>query len=89
MLDAGEAEAIALAIAIKADLVLLDENEARRVARLHGLRYTGVVGVLLIAKSEGRIAAMKDCLDRLAESGFRLSKSLRAEVLKLAKEEEA
>jgi predicted nucleic acid-binding protein len=36
-LDQGEAESIALAIDLKADLVLLDEREARHAARRLGL----------------------------------------------------
>ena len=41
-LDRGEAEAIALALQIKADRVLLDEQEGRRIAKLLNLEVTGV-----------------------------------------------
>jgi len=45
-LDEGEAESIALAIEIKADVILLDERDARRVARSMGLQVLGTVGIL-------------------------------------------
>jgi predicted nucleic acid-binding protein len=45
-LDAGERAAIALAIEIKADLILIDEAAGRREAKELGMRITGTVGVL-------------------------------------------
>jgi len=41
-LDRGEAEAIALAVRVKADWTLLDERERRRVAKSLGLKVVGV-----------------------------------------------
>ena len=49
-LDAGEAEAIALAVEIDDALLLMDERLGRDTARHCGIRYTGVVGVLIDAK---------------------------------------
>jgi hypothetical protein len=49
-LHRGEAEAIALALEIKADWLLMDEREGRAVARQLGLQVTGVLGVLLRGK---------------------------------------
>lgn len=46
-LHQGEAETIALALEIAADLVLLDEKEARHLAQRLGLRVVGVVGLLI------------------------------------------
>lgn len=47
LLDSGEAATLAYALEANADLVLLDEREARHTARRHGLSMTGVVGILL------------------------------------------
>jgi hypothetical protein len=47
--DRGEAAALAYAIDANADLVMLDELDARRVARCHDRSVTGVLGVLLRA----------------------------------------
>ena len=41
-LGAGESEAIALALEIKADLLLMDEHLGRETARHFGLRYIGL-----------------------------------------------
>lgn len=45
-LDAGEAEAIALALEVGADLLLMDDRLGRETARYLGLRYVGLIGVL-------------------------------------------
>jgi len=58
-LDPGEAEAIALALELSADLILLDERDGRSAAERAGLRVTGVLGVLLRAKNNGQIQLIK------------------------------
>ena len=86
-LDRGESETIALAIEQKADLVLMDEAEGRHKANRLGLNVTGVIGILLEAKSNGHIAQIRPLLDKLRqEAGFYLSKRVYNETLKLADE---
>ena len=76
-LDDGEAEAIALAVQEKPDLVLLDESEARKVAGVLGLSKTGVIGLLIRAKQVGKVASLKERLDRLrSDGGFWIDDSL-------------
>lgn len=86
-LDAGESEAIALAIEVRADGILMDEKAGRRAARQRGLIVTGVLGVLVAGKREGCIDAVAPLLDKLQrELGFFISPSLRAETLRQAGE---
>jgi predicted nucleic acid-binding protein len=49
--DAGEGEALVLAMESNADLILLDDQEARPKARILDLHVTGTLGVLLKAKN--------------------------------------
>jgi predicted nucleic acid-binding protein len=73
-LDAGESEAIALAIEMDAEVLLLDERDARIVAKDMGMTITGVLGVLLRGYSDGEIEFPMDLIDRLQqEAGFHLS----------------
>ena len=58
-LDSGEAEAIALALDTEVQAILLDETDGRAKARAMGLQATGVLGVLLRAKNEGKIESLK------------------------------
>jgi hypothetical protein len=83
----GEAEAIALAIELKADELLIDERLGRREATRLGVPITGVLGVLLIAKQRGLIAAVKPVMDELiAQAVFRVSSQLYADILQAAGE---
>jgi len=73
LIDYGEAETIALAIERKLDLVVLDDKDARKVARGFGLRVTGTLGILLLAKRRGLISEVAPYIETLKKHGFRIS----------------
>jgi len=82
-LDKGEAEAIALALQMNAECILLDERDARRVARSFGLKVTGVLGVLLRAKKEGKLSELRREMEELRrEAGFFIGMELYVELLR-------
>lgn len=54
-LDPGETDALALAISLHADLVLIDERAGFQVARQLGLDATGTLGVLDRAADRGLV----------------------------------
>jgi hypothetical protein len=88
-LDGGEAEAIALALQMGAGQVLLDEREARRVAKSLGLNVTGVLGILLRAHRQGTLPSVQVAMDELREqAGFRVEAALYANVLDASGERE-
>lgn len=68
-LDDGEATALALALELDADLVLVDERDGRTVARRHGLSVTGVLGILIKAARAGRVD-IEASLSALRDAGF-------------------
>jgi len=80
--DIGEAEAIALALELSADYLLIDENLGRSIALDMGLKITGLLGVLLRAKADGHISLIEPYVDRLVrDANFRLSPALIADAL--------
>ncbi|MDZ7966723.1 MULTISPECIES: DUF3368 domain-containing protein [unclassified Nostoc] len=86
-LDIGEAEAIALALEMKADQVLIDERRGRMVAARLNLGYTGILGILVEAKSQKLIFAVKPLLDALInQAGFWVAEPLYKRVLQLVDE---
>ena len=68
-LDDGEAAVIALAVDSKADLVLIDERRAARVARDRGFRVAVTLAVLGMAARRG-LLVLPDALDRLKRTTF-------------------
>jgi len=80
-LHAGEVDAIILALEQKADLVIMDDNAAKKTAKFHGLSVTGTLGVLIRAKEQGYISAVKPVMQRLLDDGFFISETVRQYVL--------
>lgn len=82
-LDDGEAEVIALAIEQKADIIFLDESDARRIAEIYGLPKTGVIGLLIKAKKEGKIKSLRKELEILRnKAGFWIKEELYQQALR-------
>ncbi|QDA30742.1 DUF3368 domain-containing protein [Thermococcus indicus] len=86
MIDHGEAETIAFALENEIDLVVLDDKDARKVARGFGLRVTGTLGLLILAKERGLIGEVRPYVEELRKRGFRISDEIVEKILKSAGE---
>jgi predicted nucleic acid-binding protein len=74
-LDPGERAAIALAEAVHADLLLIDEAAGRAEAKRRHLRVTGTLGVLRAGAEQG-LVNVPDLLERLKATSFYLDETL-------------
>jgi uncharacterized protein len=87
LIDAGEAEAIVLAIEKNADFVLMDELAGRSIVQDLKMTPVGTVGILLRAKELKLIDSIAPLINKLqTELGFYIAESLRAEFLRQAGE---
>lgn len=86
-LDAGEANAIALALELQADDLLIDERLGRQEAARLGLPIIGILGILIVAKQRNLIPQVQPVMDALInQAGFRVSPQLYQRVLALSQE---
>ncbi|MEW6110228.1 MAG: DUF3368 domain-containing protein [Nitrospirota bacterium] len=85
-LDRGEAEVLALSKELNADLVLVDEEKARKVVVFAGFEVMGLMGVLLMAKRQGFLKKIKPLIEELKKKKFRVADDIVAEILKSAGE---
>jgi predicted nucleic acid-binding protein len=74
-LDLGERAAIALAEAMRADLLLIDEAAGRAEAKRRHLRVTGTLGVLRSGAERG-LVNVPELLARLKTTSFYLDEAL-------------
>ena len=60
----------------KADLVILDDNAAKKTAKFLGLKVTGTLGIILKAKKHGFVGNVSDLLAKLIDNGFYVSQEV-------------
>ena len=73
---------IQVTLQMKADLLLIDEKRGISVANNLNLKFTGILGILIIAKQKGLIPDVKSLLEQLQErAGFWLKQDLFQNIL--------
>ena len=85
-LHSGEIEVFALAKEINAALCLIDDLLARNYAVHLGLKITGSIGILLLAKELRLIKNIKQLVDKFIENDFRISQKVYQDILIKANE---
>lgn len=68
-LDPGETEAISLALELRPDAILMDERLGRRLAARHGLKVTGLLGLLVMARQKYLIEEVRPLIHEMIEKG--------------------
>ena len=86
ILDDGEAAALTLVQMLQARLLLVDEQKARKVATRAKIQIVGTLGLLLRAKQEGRITAIRPITDQFLRRKRYYTPTLIAQVLQAAGE---
>ncbi|RZB34744.1 MAG: hypothetical protein SRB1_00512 [Desulfobacteraceae bacterium Eth-SRB1] len=85
-LEKGEAEVLVLARELEADLILLDEEKARKSAVIAGFEIMGLLGLFILAKNLGLIHEVRPLVDELIIKKFRISDKIIEKTLKKAGE---
>lgn len=86
MLGLGERAAIALALQLSAEFIVLDDLSARMVATELGLTVIGSLGLLVRAKERGLIGEVRPLMAAMTSHGLYTSDALRHHILALAGE---
>jgi predicted nucleic acid-binding protein len=86
-LGAGETEVLCLGLEPDGAWLILDDAQARNLARALGLQMLGTAAVLVEAKRAGLLARVRPTLDTLLAKGFRLDRKAYDRILEAADEE--
>jgi predicted nucleic acid-binding protein len=85
-LGRGEIEAMALYKQLSADALLIDDHRARVIAEHNQINCIGALGLLLIAKQNGKIKEIAPFIQKLRNSSIYYGDELLDKVMKLAGE---
>ena len=83
-LGAGESAVLTFALRNRSFEAVLDDRAARNCAAALGVGTRGTLGILLLAKREGALAAVAPIIAALRDAGMYLDASLERSVLELA-----
>ena len=72
----GEVEVMILAMEQHADVVVIDDQNAKKYAKYLELLVTGTLGVLMRAKQEGYLYELKPVLDVMIQKGIYMKPNL-------------
>ncbi len=75
-----------LALETPGSPIILDDYKARKIAEHPGIIVTGTIGVIIKAKLNGIIPAIKPLLEKIKQTDFRLSADIELQALKEANE---
>ncbi len=79
-LDAGEEDAIALAVELHADLILMDDRDGVLIARSKGFRVAGTLGILSMA-AEYRLISLSEAFERIKRTSFHYQQEIMDQML--------
>ena len=85
-LGLGELEAIALYKELNANVLLIDDNHAKKFAISNNIKVIGSLGILIKAKEANLIKEIKPLLDTIQKSKIFISTELINQVLKICNE---
>lgn len=81
-----ELEAITLYKELDADVLLIDDNRAKKYAVLNDVKVIGSLGILIKAKENGLIEKVKPLLEGIMKSEVYISEKLMLQVLRICDE---
>lgn len=87
-LGPGESAALAMAMTMSVDSLILDDRPARTVAFELGLPVIGSLGLLVKAKHRGLIVEVKPVMDMMISNEFYVAGSVYRHILSIAEESE-
>lgn len=85
-LGSGESAVLSFAVHNPDYRAVIDDLEARRCAMTLGCRYTGTVGILVLAKRKGIVVSVREGIEKLRAVGLWLSDSFVEDVCRKAGE---
>jgi len=85
-LGIGEIDSMMLYKKLNADLLLIDDKRARKIANLNNIKTIGSLGILLLAKEKNIIKEVKPLIEDLRKENLHFSDSLLKTILDLANE---
>lgn len=75
-LHEGEVEVMILSKEIQADVVIIDDANAKKHAKYLELLVTGTLGILIKAKQKGYVDELKPILHQMVQNGIYISQKL-------------
>jgi predicted nucleic acid-binding protein len=85
-LGAGETAVLAVALETSGSRAILDDQPARRCARVVGIPTQGTLGLVLLAKQQGSIQVVRPVLEQLRQAGMYMTDVLVRQILDAAGE---